>query len=350
METYTTPSQSANVCRISPGSLVVLADKAIVIDKVVQPGTSSHSMQVAYYNRAGNYRIAEIPLQDPNLLIIPNPDKQTLKAYHRLEHQVRTINKRLQQIRGREFLGMRSDFYEEMCAIPTLTLNGKQSAEHLLSQLETIESKLSEGYQWLNDKVEEYSATLHTLKEPVGKYTDLLIPGINKNYARKVEEGGFYATYRYNRASTYFQVTSITDGRVSIKLSNGKEAHLTQTYYAIVTEDARYPIDSVVPVPVSSFNQIQQYIDGMKAQEQYRIKVAKTYRATLEGKTPPAFSHRTLTCIPIGYGYTPHKMRVAIAQHIGETIYSMDAILYELEEAIKLTRQFITKTSTTRPH
>lgn len=28
----------------------------------------------------------------------------------------------------------------------------------------------------------------------------------------------------------------------------------------------------------------------------------------------------------------------------------MDAILYGLEEAIKLTRQFITKTSTTRPH
>lgn len=343
METYTTPSQSANVCRINPGSLVVLADKAIVIDKVVQPGTSSHSMQVAYYNRAGNYRIAEIPLQDPNLLIIPNPDKQTLKAYHRLEHQVRTINKRLQQIRGREFLGMRSGFYEEMCAIPTLTLNGKQSAEHLLSQLETIESKLSEGYQWLNDKVEEYSATLHTLKEPVGKYTDLLIPGINKNYARKVEEGGFYATYRYNRASTYFQVTSITDGRVSIKLSNGKEAHLTQTYYAIVTEDARYPIDSVVPIPISSFKQIQQYIDGMKAQEQYRIKVAKLYGAMLEGKTPQAFDHRALTCIPIGYGYTPHKMRVAIAQHIGETIYSMDAILYELKETIKLTRQFVKK-------
>lgn len=81
----------------------------------------------------------------------------------------------------------------------------------------------------------------------------------------------------------------------------------------------------------------------MKAQEQYRIKVAKTYRATLEGKTPPAFSHKTLTCIPIGYGYTPHKMRVAIAQHIGETIYSMDAILYELKEAIKLTRQFVKK-------
>lgn len=343
METYTTPSQSANVCRINPGSLVVLEDTAIVVDKVIQPGTSSRSMQIAYYDRAGNYRIAEIPLQDPNLLIIPNPDKQTLKAYHRQEHLVRAINKRLQQIRGREFLGMRSDFYEEMCAIPTLTLNGNKLAEELLSQLEAIEAKLSEGYQWLNDKVEEYSATLNTLKEPGGKYTNLLIPGINKNYAHKVEEGGFYATYRYNRASAYFQVTSITDGKVGINLSDGREAHLTQTYYAIVTEDARYPIDSVVPVPVSSFNQIQQYIDGMKAQEQYRIKVAKTYRATLEGKTPPAFSHRTLTCIPIGYGYTPHKMRVAIAQHIGETIYSMDAILYELEEAIKLTRQFVKK-------
>lgn len=343
METYTTPSQSANVCRINPGSLVVLEDTAIVVDKVIQPGTSSRSMQIAYYDRAGNYRIAEIPLQDPNLLIIPNPDKQTLKAYHRQEHLVRAINKRLQQIRGREFLGMRSDFYEEMCAIPTLTLNGNKLAEELLSQLEAIEAKLSEGYQWLNDKVEEYSATLNTLKEPGGKYTNLLIPGINKNYAHKVEEGGFYATYRYNRASAYFQVTSITDGKVGINLSDGREAHLTQTYYAIVTEDARYPIDSVVPVPVSSFNQIQQYIDGMKAQEQYRIKVAKTYRATLEGKTPPAFSHRTLTCIPIGYGYTPHKMRVAIAQHVGETIYSMDAILYELEEAIKLTRQFVKK-------
>lgn len=343
METCTTPSQSANVCRISPGSLVVLEDTAIVVDKVIQSGTSSHSMQVAYYDRAGNYRITEISLQESDLLVISNPDEQTLKAYHRLEHQVRAINKRLQQIRGREFLGMHPGFYEEMCAIPTLTLNGNKLAEELLSQLEAIEAKLSEGYQWLNDKVEEYSATLHTLKEPVGKYTDLLIPGINKNYARKVEEGGFYATYRYNRASTYCQVTSITDGQVSIKLSNGKEAHLTQTYYAIVTEDARYPIDSVVPVPVSSFNQIQQYINGMKAQEQYRIKVAKTYRATLEGKTPPAFSHKTLTCIPIGYGYTPHKMRVAIAQHIGETIYSMDAILYELEEAIKLTRQFIDK-------
>lgn len=350
MEANIAPSQSTNVCRINPGSLVVLEDTAIVADKVIQSATNSFSVQVAYHDRAGNYRVTEIHLQDPNLLIIPNPDKQTLKAYHRQEHLVRAINKRLQQIRGREFLGMHSDFYEEMCAIPTLTLNGNQSAERLLSQLEAIEAKLSEGYQWLNDKVEEYSATLNTLKEPAGKYTNLLIPGINKNYARKVEEGGFYATYRYNRASAYFQVTSITDGKVGINLSDGREAHLTQTYYAIVTEDARYPIDSVVPVPVSSFNQIQQYIDGMKAQEQYRVKVAKTYRATLEGKTPPAFSHRTLTCIPIGYGYTPHKMQVAVAQHIGETIYSMDAILYELEEAIKLIRQFITKTSTTRPH
>lgn len=350
MEANINPSQSTNTWHVSPGNLVVLADKAIVVDKVIQPVTNGCAVQVTYHDRAGNYRITEVPLQDPNLLIIPNPDRQTLKAYHRQEHQVRAINKRLQQVRGWEFLGMRADFYEEMCAIPTLTLNGNQSAEHLLSQLEAIEAKLSEGFQWLNDKVEEYSATLNTLKEPAGKYTNLLIPGINKNYARKVEEGGFYATYRYNRASAYFQVTSITDGKVGINLSDGREAHLTQTYYAIVTEDARYPIDSVVPVPVSSFNQIQQYIDGMKAQEQYRIKVAKTYRATLEGKTPPAFSHRTLTCIPIGYGYTPHKMRVAIAQHIGETIYSMDAILYELEEAIKLTRQFITKTSTTHPH
>lgn len=343
MEANITPSQSTNVCRINPGSLVVLEDTAIVADKVIQPVTNGCAVQVTYHDRAGNYRITEVPLQDPNLLIIPNPDKQTLKAYHRQEHLVRAINKRLQQVRGWEFLGMRADFYEEMCAIPTLTLNGKQSVEQLLSQLETIESKLSEGFQWLNSKAEEYSAALNMLKEPAGKYTNLLIPGINKNYARKVEEGGFYVTYRHNRASTYFQVTRITDGRVSIKLSNGKEAHLTQTYYAIVTEDARYPIDSVVPVPVSSFNQIQQYIDGMKAQEQYRIKVAKTYRATLEGKTPPAFSHKTLTCIPIGYGYTPHKMRVAVAQHIGETIYSMDAILYELEEAIRLTRQFVKK-------
>lgn len=350
METNINPSQSTNTWHVSPGNLVVLEDKAIVADKVIQPGTSSHSAQVTYHDRAGNYRITEISLQDPNLLIIPNPDNQTLKAYHRQEHQVRAINKHLQQVRGREFLGIHSDFYREMCAIPILTLNGKQSAEQLLSQLETIESKLNEGFQWVTNKAEEYSAALNMLKEPTGKYTDLLIPGINKNYARKVEEGGFYATYRYNRASAYFQVTSITDGKVGINLSDGREAHLTQTYYAIVTEDARYPIDSVVPVPVSSFNQIQQYIDGMKAQEQYRIKVAKTYRATLEGKTPPAFSHRTLTCFPIGYGYTPHKMRVAIAQHIGETIYSMDAILYELEEAIKLTRQFITKTSTTRPH
>jgi hypothetical protein len=300
-------------------------------------------MQVAYYDRAGNYRITEISLQDPNLLIISNPDRQTLKAYHRQEHQVRAINKRLQQVRGREFLGIRSDFYREMYAIPSLTLNGKQSAEQLLNRLETIESKLSEGFQWLNSKAEEYSAALNTLKKPTGKYADLLIPGINKNYARKVEEGGFYATYRYNRASTYFQVTRITDGQVSIKLSDDREAHLTQTYYAVVTEDARYPIDSVVPVPISSFNQIQQYIDGMKAQEQYRVKVAKLYRATLEGKTPQVFDHRVLTCIPVGYGYTPHKMRVAVAQHIGETIYSMDAILYELKEAIKLTRQFIDK-------
>ena len=63
----------------------------------------------------------------------------------------------------------------------------------------------------------------------------------------------------------------------------------------------------------------------------------------LEGKTPQAFDHRALTCIPAGYGYTPHKMQVAVAQHIGETIYSMDAILYELKEAIKLTRQFVKK-------
>ena len=343
MEANINPSQSTNTWHISPGNLVVLADKAIVVDKVIQPVTNGCAVQVTYHDRAGNYRITEISLQDHNLLIIPNPDKQTLKAYHRLEHQVRAINKHLQQIRGREFLGMHSDFYEEMCAIPTLTLNGKQSAEQLLSQLKTIESKLIEGFQWLNDKAEEYSTALNTLKEPVGKYTDLLIPGINKNYARKVEEGGFYATYRYNRASAYFQVTSITDGRVSIKLSDGREAHLTQTYYAIITEDARYPIDSVVPVPISSFNQIQQYIDGMKAQEQYRVKVAKLYRATLEGKTPQTFDHRALTCIPVGYGYTPYKMLVAVAQHIGETIYSMDAILYELKEAIKLTRQFIDK-------
>ena len=343
MEANINPSQSTNTWHISPGNLVVLADKAIVVDKVIQPVTNGCAVQVPYHDRAGNYRITEISLQDHNLLIIPNPDKQTLKAYHRLEHQVRAINKHLQQIRGREFLGMHSDFYEEMCAIPTLTLNGKQSAEQLLSQLKTIESKLIEGFQWLNDKAEEYSTALNTLKEPVGKYTDLLIPGINKNYARKVEEGGFYATYRYNRASAYFQVTSITDGRVSIKLSDGREAHLTQTYYAIITEDARYPIDSVVPVPISSFNQIQQYIDGMKAQEQYRVKVAKLYRATLEGKTPQTFDHRALTCIPVGYGYTPYKMLVAVAQHIGETIYSMDAILYELKEAIKLTRQFIDK-------
>lgn len=343
MEANINPSQSTNTWHISPGNLVVLEDKAIVVDKVIQPGTSSHSMQVAHYDRAGNYRITEISLQDPNLLIISNPDNQTLKAYHRQEHQVRAINKHLQQIRWREFLGIHSDFYREICAIPTLTLNGKQSAEQLLSQLETTESKLSEGHQWLTNKAGEYSTVLNTLKEPAGKYTNLLIPGINKNYARKVEEGGFYATYRYNRASTYFQVTRITDGRVSIKLSDGREAHLTQTYYAIITEDARYPIDSVVPIPISSFNQIQQYIDGMKAQEQYRVKVAKLYRATLEGKTPQMFDHRVLTCIPVGYGYTPHKMRVAVAQHIGETIYSMDAILYELKEAIKLTRQFVKK-------
>lgn len=351
MEANINPSQSTNTWHVSPGNLVVLEDKAIVVDKVIQPDTSSPSMQIAYYDRAGNYRITEIFLQDPNLLIISSPDRQTLKAYHRQEHQVRAINKHLQQVRGWEFLGMRADFYEEMRAIPTLTLNDNQSAERLLSQLEAIEAKLSEGFQWLNGKADEYSAALHTLKEPGGKYTNLLIPGIKKNYARKVEEGGFYATYRYNRASAYFQVTSITDGKVSIKLSDGRVGHLAKPYNnAIVTEDARYPIDSVVPVPVSSFNQIQQYIDGMKAQEQYRIKVAKTYRATLEGKTPPAFSHKTLTCIPIGYGYTPHKMRVAIAQHIGEAIYSMDAILYELEEATKLTRQFIAKTSTTCPH
>lgn len=257
METDTAPPQPANACRVSPGNLVVLADKAIVIDKVVQPGTSNHSMQVAYYDRAGNYRITEIFLQDPNLLIIPNPDKQTHKAYHRQEHLVRAINKRLQQIRGREFLGMRADFYEEMCAIPTLTLNGNQSAEHLLSQLEAIEAKLSEGFQWLNGKADEYSAALHTLKEPGGKYTNLLIPGINKNYAHKVEEGGFYATYRYNRASAYFQVTSITDGKVSIKLSDGRVGHLAKPYNnAIVTEDTCYPIDSVVPAPITSFKQI----------------------------------------------------------------------------------------------
>lgn len=350
MEANINPSQSTNTWHVSPGNLVVLEDKAIVVDKVIQPDTSSPSMQIAYYDRAGNYRITEIFLQDPNLLIISSPDRQTLKAYHRQEHQVRAINKHLQQVRGREFLGMRADFYEEMCAIPTLTLNGKQSAEQLLSQLETIESKLSEGFQWVTNKAEQYAAAVSTLEVPAGDYSNLLIPGIKKNYARKVEEGGFYATYRYNRASAYFQVTSITDGKVGINLSDGREAHLTQTYYAIVTEDARYPIDSVVPVPITSFKQIQEYIDGMKAQEQYRVKVAKTYRATLEGKAPPAFSHKTLTCIPFGYGYTPHKMRVAIAQHIGEAIYSMDAILYELEEAIKLTRQFIAKTSTTCPH
>lgn len=350
MEANINPSQSTNTWHVSPGNLVVLEDKAIVVDKVIQPDTSSPSMQIAYYDRAGNYRITEIFLQDPNLLIISSPDRQTLKAYHRQEHQVRAINKHLQQVRGWEFLGMRADFYEEMRAIPALTLNGTQSAEHLLSQLEAIEAKLSEGLQWLNGRAEQYAAAVSALKVPSGDYINLLIPGIKKNYARKVEEGGFYATYRYNRASTYFQVTSITDGKVSIKLSDGKEAHLTQTYYAVVTEDTRYPIDSVVPVPITSFKQIQEYIDGMKAQEQYRIKVAKTYRATLEGKTPPAFSHKTLTCIPIGYGYPPHKMRVAIAQHVGETIYSMDAILYELEEAIKLTRQFIAKTLTTCPH
>lgn len=351
MEANINPSQSTNTWHVSPGNLVALADKAIVVDKVIQPVTNGCAVQVTYHDRAGNYRITEVPLQDPNLLIIPNPDRQTLKAYHRQEHQVRAINKRLQQIRGREFLGMRADFYEEMCAIPTLTLNGNQSAEHLLSQLEAIEAKLSEGFQWLNGKADEYSAALHTLKEPGGKYTNLLIPGINKNYAHKVEEGGFYATYRYNRASAYFQVTSIADGKVSIKLSDGRVGHLAKPYNnAIVTEDTCYPIDSVVPAPITSFKQIQEYIDGMKAQEQYRIKVAKTYRATLEGKTPPAFSHRTLTCIPIGYGYTPHKMRVAIAQHIGETIYSMDAILYELKETIKLTRQFIAKTLITCQH
>lgn len=344
METNISSSRHNNAGHVSPGSLVILEEgKAIVVDKVIQPATNSHSVQVTYHDRAGNYRITEISLQDPNLLIIPNPDNQTLKAYHRQEHQVRAINKHLQQVRGREFIGIHSDFYKEMCAIPALTLNGKQSAEQLLNQLETIDSKLSEGHQWLTNKAEEYSAALNMLKEPAGKYTDLLIPGINKNYARKVEEGGFYATYRYNRASTYFQVTRITDGRVSIKLSDGREAYLTQTYYAVVTEDARYPIDSVVPIPISSFNQIQQYIDGMKVQEQYRVKVAKLYRATLDGKTPQVFDYRVLTCIPVGYGYMPHKMRVAVAQHIGETIYSMDAILYELEEAIKLTRQFIAK-------
>lgn len=343
METNINPSQSTNTWHVSSGNLVVLADKAIVVDKVIQPVTNGCAVQVTYHDRAGNYRITEVPLQDPNLLIISTPDRQTLKACHRQEHQVRAINKRLQQVRGREFLGIHSGFYKEMCAIPALTLNGKQSAEQLLNQLETTESKLSEGHQWLTNKAEEYSAALNTLKEPAVKYTDLIIPGINKNYARKVEEGGFYATYRYNRASTYFQVTRITDGRVSIKLSDGREGYLTQTYYAIITEDARYPIDSVVPVPISSFNQIKQYIDGMKAQEQYRVKVAKLYRATLDGKTPQVFDYRVLTCIPVGYGYTPHKMRVAVAQHIGETIYSMDAILYELEEAIKLTRQFIAK-------
>ena len=351
METDTAHSQSANACRVSPGDLIVLEDKAILIEKVVQPDVNDDNTRVTYYDRAGNYQITRIPSEDRSLLIIHNPDQQTLKVYHRLEHQVRAINKRLQQVRGWEFLGMRADFYEEMCAIPTLTLNGNQSAERLLSQLEAIEAKLSEGFQWLNGKADEYSAALHTLKEPGGKYTSLLIPGIKKNYARKVEDGGFYATYRYNMASAYFRVTSITDGQVSIELSDGRVGHLAKPYNnTVVAEDTRYPIDSVVPVPITSFKQIQEYIDGMKAQEQYRIKVAKTYRATLEGETPPAFSHKTLTRIPIGYGYTPHKMRVAVAQHIGETIYSMDAILYELEEAIKLTRQFITKTSTTRPH
>lgn len=336
---------------LTPGNLIILEDEAIVAEKVTQSPTNSDSVHVTYRNRGGILKVVEINLQDPDQLIIPNPDEHTLKAYHRGEHQVRAINKRLQQIRGWEFLGMRADFYEEMCAIPTLTLNGNKLAEELLSQLEAIEAKLSKGLQWLNDRAEQYAAAVSALKVPSGDYINLLIPGIKKNYARKVEDGGFYATYRYNRASAYFRVTAITDGQVSIELSDGRVGHLAKPYNnAVVAEDARYPIDSVVPVPVSSFNQIQQYIDGMKAQEQYRVKVAKLYRATLEGKTPQVFDHRALTCIPVGYGYTPHKMQVAVAQHIGETTYSMDAILYELEEAIKLTRQFITKTSTICPH
>ena len=328
----------------TPGNLIILEDEAIVAEEVTPNPVNSDSVHVTYRNRGGILKVTEIDLQESRAVIIPNPSKQTLDAYHRQEHQARAINKHLQYIRGADLAGITPRLYEALCAIPKVTLNDKQSAINLLSRLEAIEGELLEGSNWLNNKVEQYITALATLKEPTGRYSNLIIPGVKKNYAREMGRGKFYATYRYNRATAYFQVTDITAEHVSIKLSDGREGHLKTPYRnAVVTGDAQYPIDAIVPVPIISFKQVQAYMDGMKAQEQYRIEVAKLYRATFEGRTPPAYSHKALTCITTGHGYTPYKMRESLAHHIGAVIHDTDLTLYRLESVIRLTRQFINK-------
>lgn len=328
----------------TPGNLIILEDEAIVAEKVTPNPVNNDSVHVTYRNRGGILKVMELNLQESRAAIIPNPSKQTLDAYHRQEHQARAINKHLQYIRGADLAGVTPRLYEALCAIPKVTLNDKQSATNLLSHLEAIEGELLEGSKWLNNKVEQYIAALATLKEPTGRYSNLIIPGVNKNYAREMERGKFYATYRYNRATAYFQVTDITAGHVSIKLSDGRKGYLKPPHRnAVVAGNAQYPIDRIVPVPIISFKQVQAYIDGMKAQERYRIKVAKLYRATFEGRTPTAYSHKALTCITTGHGYTPYKIRETLAHHIGAVIHDTDLTLYRLEAVIRLTRQFINK-------
>lgn len=127
---------------LTPGNLIILEDEAIVAEKVTPSPTNSDSVHVTYRNRGGTLKVMEIDLQESHAVIIPNPSKQTLDAYHRQEHQARAINKHLQYIRGADLAGITPRLYEALCAISKVTLNDKQSATNLLSHLEAIEGEL----------------------------------------------------------------------------------------------------------------------------------------------------------------------------------------------------------------